>query len=132
MSAESTIDEAICSHYCTKPGQYRRGCPALVRNKGNKPPFKRNKAGAPGVTGKKWRSIYKSTTHKDADCYRQGAPRPQERASRITTATSPHINDEPYFTQDFNFDRLRRAHITAELRRAHHDSGHWRNGALRG
>lgn len=44
----------------------------------NKPAFKRGKADPYGAAGKKWCSIHNSTTHNDADCYQQGAFRPQE------------------------------------------------------
>ena len=77
--------DQVVYHYCNKPGHYQR-CYALFRKdkKNRKPAFTRGKAGPGGIAEKTWCSIHNSTSHNDVDCYEQGSPRPQERASHTT------------------------------------------------
>ncbi len=108
MIAEPTPDpDQVVCHHCNKPGHYQKGCALFIKNlkKNKKPPFKRGKASPGGAAGKKWCSIHNSTTHNDAGCYQQGAPRPQEGASHIAQVErSDPVNEHPDFNKEFDFD----------------------------
>ncbi|CAN0529257.1 unnamed protein product, partial [Scytosiphon promiscuus] len=75
-SASPDPSSSIC-HDCDKAGHYRSGVPAKRHGKINKPAGRKKRSGSGGSAGQKWCSTHKSTTHNDAECYAQGAPRPQ-------------------------------------------------------
>ncbi|CAN0323514.1 unnamed protein product, partial [Scytosiphon promiscuus] len=76
--ASSDPSSIIC-HNCGKAGHYRSGCavPAKGHGKSSKPVGQKKKSGSWGSAGQKWCSTHRTTTHNDAECYAQGAPRPQ-------------------------------------------------------
>ena len=83
MLVESRPDpNIIICHHCGTPGHYKSGCAGPGKNndkRGNGHPGKSRKAGGKAVgTAKKWCSVHNTTSHNDADCYKQGAPRPKE------------------------------------------------------
>lgn len=87
MVAEPTPgpDRVIC-RYCNKSKHYQWSCDLFTKDKRSRTPaFKRGKAGSEGAAGNKRFFIHISATQNDADCYLQGAPRPQQGASHITT-----------------------------------------------
>ena len=52
-----------------------------------------------GGKGKKWCSVHNSTTLNDADCYQQGAPRPEKGKANVAAAQAPPLQ----FTGGFLF-----------------------------
>ncbi|CAN0572082.1 unnamed protein product, partial [Laminaria digitata] len=66
-SATPDPSSIIC-HNCGKSGHYRRGCASARQKK---------KSGSGGSAKQKWCTVHRTTTHNDADCHAQGAPRSQ-------------------------------------------------------
>lgn len=99
--AESTPGpDRVIFRYCNKPEHYQRSCAVFTKDKrSRRPAFKRGKAGSEGAAGNKWLSIHISATRNDADCYQQGAPRPQEGASHITTTLNANIERTAWLEQ---------------------------------
>ena len=125
MTVESTRDlsEIIC-HNCKKPGHYMRRCPTSdngkrsndKRNNGKQDKNKKGpaakgykKPGSGGGGGQKWCSVHKSTTHNDAECYKQGAKRAESSGAYTATVLSaaappPADTGDPVFKVEGGFD----------------------------
>ena len=71
------------------------------------PAGRKKKSGSGGSAGQKWCTVHKTTTHNDAECYSQGAPR-SETCSTYTAAvvgalTRTDTDDKPVINfDDFN------------------------------
>ena len=80
MTSASTSGDPsdIICHVWGKAGYFRGGCdvPAKTHGGSNKPAGHKNTFGPRGSAERKRCSVHKKTTHNDAECNAQGAPRP--------------------------------------------------------
>ena len=112
MTATSVTPDpsVIICHNSGKPGHYRSGCavPTKVNGNSNKPARRKKKSGSGGSAGQKWCTVHKTTTHKDAECYAQGAPRSQacstHTAAVVGALTRTDTADKPVINFD-DFDK---------------------------
>ena len=81
-----TVKTSTC-HNCGKKGHYARNCKGKESNnskstgandKQKNKESSQVKKGSNDTAEQKWCSVHKTTSHDDAECYRQGAPRPPE------------------------------------------------------
>ena len=115
-TSESPDPSAIICQNCGKAGHYRSGCavPTKAHGNSNKLAGQKKKSGIGGSAGQKWCTVHRTTTHNDAECYAQGAPRSQTSSTRTAAAvgaqtriddteTKPVVNFDDDFDKGFTF-----------------------------
>lgn len=113
MTATSATPDpsAIICHNCGKSGHYRSGCavPAKAHGNSNKSARQKKKSGSGGSAGQKWCTVHRTTTHNDAECYAQGAPRSQtsstHTAAVVGAQTRTDTDNKPVVNFDDDFDK---------------------------
>ena len=109
MTATSATPDpsAIICHNCGKSGHYRNGY--AVPTKANGPARRKKKSGSGGSVGQNWCTVHKTTTHNDAECYAQGAPRSQTNSTHtaavVGALTPTDADNKPVTNFDDGFDK---------------------------
>ena len=114
LSVESAPDPtSIPCHNCGKEGHYKSGCavPGKTYGKRNNGHARKSRksGGKANDTTKKWCSLHKTTSHNDADCFKQGASHPKEGGVFSATALGVHslhseTDKKPAINCDDDFD----------------------------
>ena len=106
MTVASETNSVVTRHNCGKDGHCKSDCdkPGRMYGKGKKPSAGHNKKTGGGA-GQKWYSIHMTTTHTDAECYAQGAPRLHTTTSSTYMAGVLSVIERPIISFDDDFNK---------------------------
>ena len=110
MSVESAPDPtSIICHNCGKEEHHKSGCavPGKTYDKRNNSHAgkSRKSGGKARDTTRKWCPLHRTTSHNDADSFKQGASRPKEGGVFSATALGAHsLHSESDEKPAINFD----------------------------
>ena len=68
--------------------------PTKAHGNSNKLAGQKKKSGLGGSAGQKWCTVHRTTTHNDAECYAQGAPRSHTSSTHTAAAVGAQTRTE--------------------------------------